>query len=148
MTGSIESELFIAGIRSFLNVLMSNIEAQPDFKEKTKGKDFSLSPVIRVPDPFKEKGMSDVYMHIRLVDQRVESEVSTSPFEADVVLEGEWSTWKDILSGREELSNALAEEKLKITKGVDKLDFELISLIAGGMSNSTVPDSVFKLIEP
>ncbi|MEM2265985.1 MAG: hypothetical protein DSO02_05920 [Hadesarchaea archaeon] len=144
----VESDLFIAGVRSFLNVLISNIEADPQFQEKTKGKNFYLTNVIRLPPSFKEKGMEDAYMRIHLSEGKVEAEVGTSPLEADLVLEGDWETWKNVISGQEELSNAVVEGKIKVVQGAEKMDFEVISLIANAIMRSTVPMDVFKLIEP
>ena len=144
----VESELFLAGIRSFLNVLLSNVEADPQFHEKTKGKDFSLCNVIRVPPSFREKGIEDAYLRLRLSEGKVEAEVTTSPPQADVVLEGDWDTWKRVISGQEELSNAVVEGRLQVTRGAEKMDFDLISLVANALTRSTVPLDVFKLIEP
>lgn len=144
----LEAELFLAGMRSFLNVLLSNIEADPQFQEKTRGKDFSLSNVIRLPPSFKEKGMEDAYMRFHLAEGKAEAEVATSPLQADVVLEGDWDTWKRVISGQEELSNAVVEGKIQVVQGAEKMDFEVISLIANAIMRSTVPMDVFKLIEP
>jgi len=74
--------------------------------------------------------------------------VGTSPLEADLVLEGDWETWKNVISGQEELSNAVVEGKIKVVQGAEKMDFEVISLIANAIMRSTVPMDVFKLIEP
>jgi len=65
-----------------------------------------------------------------------------------VVLEGDWDTWKRVISGQEELSNAVVEGKLQVTRGAEKMDFDLISLVANALMRSTVPLDVFKLIEP
>lgn len=143
-----EAELFLAGMKSFLNVLLSNIEADPQFQEKTKGKDFSLLNVIRLPPSFKEKGMEDAYMRIHIAEGKTETEVANTPLKADVVLEGEWETWKRVISGQEELSNAVVEGKIQVVEGAEKMDFEIISLIANAIMRSTVPMDVFKLIEP
>ncbi|TDA32704.1 MAG: hypothetical protein DSO04_01785 [Hadesarchaea archaeon] len=144
----VESELFLAGMRSFVNVLLSNVEADPQFQEKTRGKDFSLCNVIRVPPSFREKGIEDAYLRLRLSEGKVEAEVATSLPQADVVLEGDWETWKRVISGQEELSNAVVEGKIQVTQGAEKMDFEIISLVANAMMRSTVPLDVFKLIEP
>jgi hypothetical protein len=143
-----ESELFLAGIRSFSNVLLSNVEADPQFQEKTRGKDFSLCNVIRLPPAFKEKGVEDTYLRLRLSEGKAEAEVTTSLPQADVVLEGDWETWKRVISGQEELSNAVVEGKLQVTRGAERMDFEIISLVANALMRSTVPLDVFKLIEP
>ncbi len=144
----VEAELFLAGMKSFANVLLSNIEADPEFREKTKGKDFSLSNVIRLPPSFREKGMEDAHLRLRLAEGRAEAEVATSPLGADVVLEGDWDTWKKVISGQVELSDAVVEGRIQVVQGAEKMDFEIISLIANAMMRSTVPADVFKLIEP
>ena len=145
---NVESELFIVGIRTFLDFLKSNIESHPDFNVKTKGRDYSLSPVIRVPESFKQLGIGDAFIYLRLVDQRVEYDVGTEPFEADVVLEGEWATWKNIVTGQEDIADSISAEKLKILKGFDKLNFDLISMMTESLTESKIPPEAVRVIEP
>ena len=145
---NVASELFIVGIRTFLDLLKSHIESHPDFKVRTKGRDYPLSLAVRTPESFKKSGIDDAFVYLRLVDQRVEYDVGTEHFEADVVLEGEWATWKNIVSGQEDLIDSISTDKLKILKGFDKLDFGLISMIVEGLTKARMPPEAIRLVEP
>jgi putative sterol carrier protein len=147
-TMSVEAQLFHSGVRQYLQLLISNIESHPNFKKEAEGLGLSLSMAIRTPESFRQFNIADTYINLNIFDQHVEFTVDIKPFKADVVIEAEWITWKNIIVGQEDLVDSLTTEKIRILEGSDKLNFGMINILAESMKNSQLHPELVRLIEP
>lgn len=145
---TIEAQLFHSGVRQYLQLLASNIGSHPNFKEEAEGLDLSLSMVIRTPESFKQFNITDTYINLHIVNQHVEFDVDIKPFKADVVLEAEWTTWKNIITGQEDLIDSLTTEKIRILESSDKFSFDMMSILTESIKNAQMPPELMRLIEP
>ncbi|KPV65182.1 MAG: hypothetical protein AOA65_0404 [Candidatus Bathyarchaeota archaeon BA1] len=83
-----------------------------------------------------------------MTDQRIESDVGTKPFESDLLVEGDWAIWTDILTGREDLVGSLTAKKVEISGNLEKLRPDLIPLLAESIEKAKLPPEMIRLIEP